>query len=396
MVMAGFLDFFVEEHGGANVVYATSDTEGDYSNVPFRVERLPLASMVRRCVSVAHNSVLLRRRPIQEAILYSQTAMRSVLKLVDTLRPDLIFVDTVRMARYAEPYPERAIIYLDDLYSVRYERMLRLQKEHPELKLNALGNFVRFLPQAVLPVASAMQKQLLRAEVGLLRRREVEVTRRFQKALLLNPGEARLLSEWAHADNVFVVKPLVLAKHARTSRRFSGEPTFLFLGNLAYGPNRHSFDVFLDSMPSIAQRISNVKILVAGRGADEKLRAKARRLEAHVELLDFVENIEPLMRTCAALVAPIPYGTGVKTKILDALYYGIPILATQNGVDGTLVQNGREALIEDDLSRYADLMERLLDVSFNERMSNAGRALYDSQYAAPQVLEEYRQILRAG
>jgi glycosyltransferase involved in cell wall biosynthesis len=95
-------------------------------------------------------------------------------------------------------------------------------------------------------------------------------------------------------------------------------------------------------------------------------------------------------------VAPIPYGTGVKTKILDALYYGIPILATQNGVDGTLVQNGREALIEDDLSRYADLMERLLDVSFNERMSNAGRALYDSQYAAPQVLEEYRQILRAG
>jgi glycosyltransferase involved in cell wall biosynthesis len=122
------------------------------------------------------------------------------------------------------------------------------------------------------------------------------------------------------------------------------------------------------------------------------LRAKAESQGSHIQFLDFVPDLEPLMTTSAALIAPIVYGTGVKTKILDALYYGLPIISTQNGVDGTGIKAGREALVENDLEHYGDCMIAILDRQLNETMSAAGRVFYDAQYAPEQVRQEYRKI----
>jgi glycosyltransferase involved in cell wall biosynthesis len=390
--MAGFLNFFVSEYGPENVVYATSDVEYDDSLASFRVEKLSLGNIVNRSVSVAWHSFATRRRPIQESILFDNSAMQKVSELVGKLKPDILFVDTVRMAQYAEPHSMQKIMYLDDLYSMRYEQMLDLMSERPEIELNALGNFSRFLPDPLINMANRAQKHLLKIESKLLKKREIDVARKFDKTLLLNGAEAALLARMAMSDNVVSVKPLIIPKHTRGSRRFSGEPVFLFLGNLSFPANRHALDSFFNIMPQISKRVANLKLLVVGKGADMKLRARAESQGAHIQFLEFVPNLEPLMTTSAALIAPIVYGTGVKTKMLDALYYGLPIISTQNGIDGTGIKAGREALIENDLERYGDCMIAILDRQLNETMSTAGRAFYDAQYAPEQVRQEYRKV----
>jgi glycosyltransferase involved in cell wall biosynthesis len=392
VVMAGFLSFFVSEFGPENILYATSDVEYDRSLASFRVEKLSLGNIVNRGVSVAWHSFVTRRRPIQESILYDNSAMRKVGELVREFRPDILFVDTVRMAQYAEPHSARKIIYLDDLYSMRYEQMLSLMRDRPEIELNALGSFSRFLPNPLINVVKLAQKQLLKTESKLLKKREINVAQNFDKALLLNATEADLLTSTAMSGNVVAVKPLIVPNRTRGSRRFSGEPVFLFLGNLAVPSNRDSLDPFLNVMPQISKRIPNLKLLVVGKGADMNLRAKADSQGPHIQFLDFVPDLEPLMATTAALIAPIVYGTGVKTKILDALYYGLPIISTQSGVDGTGIKAGREALVENDLERYGDCMIAILDRQTNETMSTAGRVFYDARYAPEQVRQEYREI----
>src|SRR6185437_15715676 len=368
-VMSGFLAYLIDEYGADNIVYVTSDVKTDPSLAPFEVVVLPEAGMARRGLSVAANSLLLRRMPMQEAFLCGGRA--AVGDCVDRVRPDLLFVDTIRMMRLAEPFLKDvpSVIYLDDLYSLRYERMLRLMRACPEIEINAIGSYSRFLPERMLPLLQMGQHSLLRFESHLLRRREIEAAQKFGKALLINSEEAKTLSV-ASRRTVTPVKVLHSAK-PRLARRFSGEPNFLFLGNLMFPPNSSALMLLLDAMPGIIRSLPDVRIKIVGRGASGRHRERAAPFGPHVCFLDFVDDLQPLLASSAAMLAPIVFGTGVKIKILDALAHGVPVVGTGAAFDG--IPRGLHFVIEDDVDRWGEHMRTVTDAEINASMSASAR-----------------------
>lgn len=389
-VMAGFLAYLVDEYGAGNVVYITSDVNTDPTLAPFEVVVLPEAWLVRRGLSVAANSLLRRRMPIQEAILCGSEAAMG--ECIERVRPDLLFVDTIRMMRLAEPFLRDvpSVIYLDDLYSLRYERMLKLMRASPEIEINAVGSFSRFLPKMVLPLVQIGQNALLRFESNLLRRREIEAAQKFGKALLINPEEAKTLSVAADRP-VTAVKILHLTK-PRFARQFSGAPNFLLLGNLTFPPNSAALMLLLDAMPGILRALPNVRISVVGRGASKNHRDRAAAFSSHVCFLDFVDDLEPLLASSAALLAPIVFGTGIKIKILDALAYAVPVLGTNAAFEG--VPHGPHFVVEDNLDRWGAHMRTMLDPEINAAMSASARDAYDVELSPPIVREQYHDLFR--
>jgi glycosyltransferase involved in cell wall biosynthesis len=387
-VMAGFLAYLIDEYGADNVVYVTSDVNADPTLAPFEVVVLPEAGLVRRGLSVAANSMLRRRMPIQEAILCGSEA--AVGECIERVGPDLLFVDTIRMMRLAEPFLEDvpSVIYLDDLYSLRYERMLKLMRASPEIEINAVGSFSRFLPNMVLPLVQMGQNSLLRFESGLLRRREIEAAQKFGKALLINCEEAKTLSVAAERP-VTAVKILHFTK-PRLARQFSGAPNFLVLGNLTFPPNSAALMLLLDAMPGIIRSLPNVRISIVGRGASRGHRDRAAAFASHLCFLDFVDDLEPLLASSAALLAPIIFGTGIKIKILDALAYAVPVLGTTAAFEG--VPHGPHFVIEDNLDRWGEHMRAILDADINAAMSASARATYDVELSPAIVREQYHDL----
>lgn len=388
--MAGFLAHLTAEYGADNVLYVTSDVKADPALAPFPVVVLPEAGVARRGLSVAANSLLLRRMPIQEALLYGNAA--AVRECVDRVRPDLLLVDTIRMMGLAEPFLKDvfSIIYLDDLYSLRYERMVKLMRASPELEINAIGSFSRFLPEALLPLVQMGQDSLLLFESGLLRRREIEAAQKFRKALLINCDEAQALSAASHRP-VASIKVLHTARpHLR--RQFSGDPTFLFLGNLMFPPNSAALMLLLDAMPEIIRVLPNVRISIVGRGASTKHRDRARPFASNLCFLDFVDDLEPLLSSTAALLAPIVFGTGIKIKILDALAYGVPVLGTMAAFDG--IPLGRHFAVEDNLDHWGHYMRAIIEPDVNEAMSASAMALYEAEFSPAVVREQYRHLFQ--
>jgi glycosyltransferase involved in cell wall biosynthesis len=401
VVISGFLDYLADTFGAANVTFAylrDSLSGAAQAPPPCHSISLPLDGVAPRLGRTFWHSFVRQRYALQEMVLYSKGAEERLREIERTLRPDIVVGDTVRMARYFEPDAyrvRRSILYLDDLYSLRYRRMIEAAREHPDMALDAIGTFGRFLPAGIRRVVHGreLQQALLALESRLLEQREIELTRRFDHVLLLNREETTRLAQRSGACNIGTIKPLLRCHRDRLPRRFDGEPTFLFLGNLHYPANAYSLSLFMArTMPELIKAERRAKLLVIGRHRGTGLAEQAHSLGAHVEFLDYVEDLAPLMATAAAMVIPLVYGSGLKMKALDALYYGIPMVSTDCGIDGIPVTSGCDVLIENDLSAFVSPLLRLLEPSLNDRISTASQRLYAEVFAPEVVWREYGDI----
>lgn len=401
VIISGFLEYLVSVFGSENVTFVYIASAADAAPdalLPCRTFALSLDGIWQRLLGVAWQSIICKRHALQEMMLYSRRAVTQLRQLMRATSPDLVIVDTVRMAQYLEastPKPLRSILYLDDLYSLRYRRMLLAMHAHPETDLAPIGTFGRFLPAFMrrLIRGRTVQRRLLSLESQLLEKREEELPDRFDSVLLLNAEETAQLMAVSSANNILTVKPLLRAHHNRLPRQFTGEPTYLFLGNLGYPANASSLSLFLSqAMPNLVDAEPRTKLIVVGRGADARLKEQSGRWNGRVQLLDFVEDLAPLMATAAAMVVPLIYGSGLKMKVLDGLYYGVPIVSTPSGIDGVPAIHGRECFIADDIPAFVEPLLHLCDVDLNNHVSARAQQLYASEFAPDVVWSQYSEI----
>lgn len=113
----------------------------------------------------------------------------------------------------------------------------------------------------------------------------------------------------------------------------------VFFGNIKYPPNKDAVLYFIDKIfPSIRARIQGVVFVIAGSGSES---LNLANLEG-VETMGFVDNLCDLFTDACLVVAPIRFGAGVPTKILEALSYGVPIVTTPVGVRGLDIKGRTE------------------------------------------------------
>jgi len=66
-----------------------------------------------------------------------------------------------------------------------------------------------------------------------------------------------------------------------------------------------------------------------------------------VEVLGFVENLEPILDSVKISIAPLRYGAGIKGKVGTALSYGLPVVGTSVAAEGMGLTHGENILIAD-------------------------------------------------
>jgi glycosyltransferase involved in cell wall biosynthesis len=75
-------------------------------------------------------------------------------------------------------------------------------------------------------------------------------------------------------------------------------------------------------------------------------------------------------------------GAGVKGKIMSALSYGLPIVSSSIGVEGSGLQSGVHALVADTPHDFAAAVLRLYrDAALWHQLSQAGQALLRTEFS---------------
>lgn len=400
VVLSGMIRFFCEQVGEENFHLVCPDTDtAAFASAAFNKHTYSMPSEIIKIVSVIKHGFLLRKKSIQEAIFFSSSIKLRLQQAIDQVQPDLVVFDTVRMGQYL-PHLDlgRAarVLYLDDLFSVRYRVMLQATKNNPSLKFNALGNFEKNIPgflRAYVKKIAGLQSILLRVEADKIRQSEIRQAQQFPLNLLINKAETRLLRTWS-GSRVDVLPPLLSTPERTYARSWSGTPVFIFLGGLDVPHNAVSIENFIEQqLPKIVEAIPNVLIRIIGKNPSPLLVALVAENSRHVVIEGYVENLGEVLNTACAMLVPLVFGSGVKLKTIDAMAYGIPILSTDYGVEGVEVPDGEPTfVVENDLPSYAAHMKNLLDVEYNRRLSHASFDFYSTHYAEEVVKRLYTEI----
>ncbi len=184
---------------------------------------------------------------------------------------------------------------------------------------------------------------------------------------------------------------------------FPGGPrepyTMLFLGSFRHTPNQVALDWFARFvLPLIVAKIPQARLLVAG--SDPPARHLFSDPANAIDLLGFVEDIQPLFSSAALFVCPIRSGSGVRVKLLEAFASGIPVVSTTLGAEGLARVDGEFCALADDAAGFAEKTIRLLqDSELAAEMARRARAEvvenWDMAVITRRLVGKYREIVEA-
>jgi glycosyltransferase involved in cell wall biosynthesis len=156
----------------------------------------------------------------------------------------------------------------------------------------------------------------------------------------------------------------------------------IFVGNFAYEPNRNGLRFLLaEVLPLVWAQLPEAKLALVGAGLEEQAPTDPR-----VEALGFVEDLRATYARAGCAVVPLLQGGGTPLKLIEALAYGLPVIATPRAVAGLAVRDGEHCLVADGAEAFAQALVRVLREGAPE-LARHGRELAAERYSIEALSE---------
>jgi glycosyltransferase involved in cell wall biosynthesis len=127
----------------------------------------------------------------------------------------------------------------------------------------------------------------------------------------------------------------------------------LFVGNGEFQPNVRGLRWLIEDVLPQLPSSPAVVLDVVGRPPARPLRSPGVRYHGEVP------NVRPHYERAHIAVAPIPFGSGTRLKIVEAMAHGRPVVSTRAGAEGLSAQPGRHYLDGDSAADFAAALARL-------------------------------------
>ncbi|HUQ76738.1 MAG TPA: glycosyltransferase family 4 protein [Burkholderiales bacterium] len=314
---------------------------------------------------------------LNEALFQSRT-------LLAALRPlhkayDFAIADTIRVAPYAAALGVPWHLDMDDLFSERYERFAAAAGDVSADTV--LGYYRDSAPGLARAIPRSLMRHVLHAEAARIRERELYWAGRANTVSLVSPHEAERFSRQLGRPVLSLPMSVGLATAQWTPRQAIAEP--VFVGPLDYKPNLDALDYYQREVFPALQQASAPWVLHHVGNAPERLRRLFK--DQVVRFEGYVADLAARLAAAACFVAPIVSGTGIKTKVLEAMAAGVPVITTAEGVSGLQVKHERECLVCERPSDFAAAMRALSDRALAAHLSQNARS-YVQENFSPEVL----------
>lgn len=188
---------------------------------------------------------------------------------------------------------------------------------------------------------------------------EKMINRKSDLKIFLNPDEM-LFSPHKSAHIPHIVNPEITAQVPTPDKK---PINIFFLGGYQHPPNKVALDLIIGKiLPMLLKQSSCAwEFHLIGKGT-EQLTPLIKRtgLEDKIRFRGFVENINDVFKRMDIALFPIPYGGGIKTKIIESMAAGVPVVTTESGVYGLKNLNERCINVCESPSEIADAVIQLM------------------------------------
>lgn len=310
---------------------------------------------------------LLSSEPFQVAYFHQQSAQKTVNSLIETWKPDMIYCQLLRTAKYMRNiHNVRKVIDFQDAFSKGIERRLKTDPWY--------------------------WKPILRSELNRLNRYEQQVFKNFDHCTIISEQDREQLP-FEQRNEVIIVRNGVELDDFQPSTELKTVDV-LFAGNMGYPPNVDAA-VFLsiEVMPIVRGRIPNAKLMLAGARPDPKVKELANEL---TEVTGWVDDIRDCYAKAKVFVAPMMIGTGLQNKLLEAMAMEIPCITSTLANNALKATPNEQILIAESPQEYANHIIELLENQEKAKLIAAnGHSLVSEQFSWEGATKPLLDILSA-
>lgn len=173
------------------------------------------------------------------------------------------------------------------------------------------------------------------------------------------------------------------------------ELAFTFVGTLTWEPNIDGICWFLKEVwPKIMQKHAKAKLYIIGKSPDQRIQSAAMQ-DQSVVFTGFVKDLEQFFQKTRIYIVPLRFGSGMKVKVLEGLYRGIPMVTTPVGAEGLKLKHREETMIADDAVAFsAACLELVENRILWETLSRKSRVIASEKYTWQPLFEQMDKELK--
>jgi sugar transferase (PEP-CTERM/EpsH1 system associated) len=335
------------------------------------------ARLDRRRDAVSHLGALATGRALSVNLYRDAGLARWTSRVLDHVRPKVIFVGSSNMAPYVRGRTAGDGAYICDLVDVDSEKW-----------------------RAYAETASGPMKWLYRREARLVLKLERTIAREADYCTFVSEAEARMFRGLApgRPDRIVGISNGVDSDYFDPAGTFAAPfdtalPNFVFTGTMDYVPNVDAVRWFAEAIfPIVRRSLPDARFHIVGTSPAPAVQALTAIEGVHVT--GRVPDVRPYLAHAIAAVAPMRIARGIQNKVLEAMAMAKAAVVTSDALEGIAATAGTELLLADDPEAFAAALCRLAaDLSERTAIGQAARRRVVDRFSWDGQLRGFDRLL---
>ncbi|MGB6383719.1 MAG: glycosyltransferase [Terriglobales bacterium] len=245
-----------------------------------------------------------------------------------------------------------------------------------------------------------VKKMMYRMEFRKMLRYERATVRKFQHVIAVSENDRALMTKWVDGDRVTVVPTGVdLAQYRPAPNPLDASaPLITFVGAMDWEPNVDGVEYFCGEVwPAIKAEIPQARFRIVGRNPDRRVQRWASNPinnDNSIEVTGRVPSVVEHLHQSAVVIVPLRIGGGTRLKIYEAMATAKAVVSTTVGAEGLDVHHGRDIMLADDPSSFAQAVIMLLRDPELRRRYEKTAAETAARYDWPAIGERFSEVLQ--
>lgn len=290
------------------------------------------------------------------------------------------------------------IIQLEHLYLCKYINTL---KRYSDAKIILRPQNVEYIiwERYIKNVRNPFKKAFLKIATKRLKNYEQTVVADLDGIIALTKEDADLFKSFSNKTPIIIVPmgyDYETIKKYDFNKQFNQKPIIYHLGSMDWMPNIEAVQWFIKFViPNLEKQQFSGKIIIAGRKMPSWVFEYKSKI---LDIIDEVNNPLEFQEDKQIMIVPLWSGSGIRAKIIEGLALGKTIISTSIGAQGIDYENGKNILIADTPSCFANQIIKCVNstelcktISRNARDLSAQN--YHYQKTAKNMICFYQKLL---